>query len=136
MRGRHSDRAKHRIVYDGRWEAAYKWFFYVEGEGMYMYCKFCCNFKTKNHQNQSKVWNKEACTTICKDVPAKHEGSIMHREALEHEHACHVVKVQGGIKEAMQRQGVLQSDAVIGAMKCLYWLCKQGLSHNFFFTSM
>ena len=60
----------------------------------------------------------------------------MHREALEHERACHVVKVRGGIKEAMQGQGVLQSDAVIGAMKCLYWLCKQGLSHNFFFASM
>ena len=27
------------------------------------------------------------------DVLAKDEASIMHREAIEHEHACHVVKV-------------------------------------------
>ena len=29
--------------------------FYVKGEGMYMYCKFCRKFDTKNLQNQSKV---------------------------------------------------------------------------------
>ena len=44
----------------------------------------------------------------------------MHREALEQERARQVVKVRGGIKEAMQEQVVLQRDAVIGAMKCLY----------------
>ena len=65
-RGRHADRAKHKTGYDSRWEAAYMWVFYVEGEGMY--CKLCRKFDTKNRQNQSKVWNKEACTTIRKDV--------------------------------------------------------------------
>ena len=88
-----------------------------------MYCKLCRKFDNKNRQtNQSKVWNKEACTTIRKGVLTKHEASIMHRKALEQERACQVVKVQGGIKEAMQEQVVLQRDAVIGAMKCLYWL--------------
>ena len=105
-RGRHADGAKHKTGYDSRWEAAYTWVFYVEGEGMY--CKLCRKFDTKNRQNQSKVWNKEACTTIRKDVLTKHEASIMHREALEQERACQVVKVRGGIKEAMQEQVVLQ----------------------------
>ena len=63
MRGRH---VGHGTGYDCRWEASYKWVFYVEGEGLYMY------------------------------VLAKHESSIIHREALQHEHASHVVKVQGG----------------------------------------
>ena len=45
-RGRHADGDKDRTGYDGRWEAAYKWFFYVEGEGMY--CKLCHKFDTKN----------------------------------------------------------------------------------------
>ena len=72
--------------------------FYVEGEGlyMYMYCKLCRKFDTKNSQKQSKVWKIEACTTIHKDVLAKHDISIIHREALEDKHACYVVKVQGG----------------------------------------
>lgn len=30
-------------------------------------------------QDQSKVWNMEACTTIRKDVLARHEASMMHR---------------------------------------------------------
>ena len=77
---------------------------------MYLQCKLCHKFDTKNHHNQSKVWNKEACITIRKDVLAKHEVSIMHREALEHGHACHVVIVQGSMKQAMQGQLVLQRD--------------------------
>ena len=87
----------------------------------YMYCRICCKSDTKNCQKQSKVWNKGACTTICKDILAKHQPSSIHREALEHKHACHVVKTLGGIKEAMQGKVVLQRDHVIGAM----------ISHNF-----
>ena len=61
---------------------------------LYMYCKFCHKFDTKNRRKQSKVWKKEACTAIRKDV--LHEASVIHREALQHERACHVAKVQGG----------------------------------------
>ena len=41
--------------------------FYVEGEGLYVYCKLYCKFDTKYHQKQSKVWNKEGCTTVCNE---------------------------------------------------------------------
>ena len=75
---------------------------YVEGEGMCIFCKLSWKFDIENCQNQCKVSNKEACITICKDVPAKHEASIVPWGALEHEHTCHVVKVRAGIKEAMQ----------------------------------
>ena len=70
---------------------------YVKGEGLYMYCKLCCKFYIKNHQKQSKVCNREACTAIPKYVLGKHEASVLCREALQPKHACHVVKVQGGI---------------------------------------
>ena len=72
--------------------------FYVEGEGLYtyMYCKHCPKFDSKNRQKQFKFWNKEACTTIRKEKLNTRHLFITHREALEHEHACHVVKVQGG----------------------------------------
>ena len=58
-----------------------------------MYCKLCRKFDTKNRQNQSKVWNKEACTTIRKNVLARHEASNMNREALEQECACQLLKL-------------------------------------------
>ena len=54
----------------------------------------------------------------------------MHKEALEQEHACQIVKARRGIREAMQGQVVLQRKAVVGAMKCLYWLCNQEISHT------
>ncbi len=49
----------------------------------------------------------------------------MHKEALEQECACQLVKARGAIREAVQSQVSLQRSAVVGAMKCLYWLCKQ-----------
>ncbi len=37
-------------------------------------------------------------------------------------------KARGGIREAVQGQVVLQ--IIAGAMKCLYWLCKQEIAHT------
>ena len=54
----------------------------------------------------------------------------MHREALEQERACRVVIARGGIREAVEQQVVAQREAVVGAMKCLYWLCKQENPHT------
>ena len=95
-----------------------------------MYCKLCHKFNTRNRQNQSVVWNKEPCVTIHKDMLSRYEGSVMHREALEQEHACKMVRARGGIKEALDKQVTLQRQALIAAMKCLYWLCKQEIAHT------
>ena len=98
-RGRRTDdSSKHRIGYDREWEHNHPWVFYVQGEGIY------CKFDAKNRQNQSEVWNLEACTTLRRDVLARHEASTMHKEALEQERACQIVKARGGIWEAMQGQ--------------------------------
>ena len=93
---------------------------------------YCRKFDTRNRQNQSKVWNLEVCTTLRRDVLARHEASTMHKVALEQERACQIVKARGGIREAMQGQVVLQRKAVVGAMKCLYWLCKQEIPHTIY----
>ena len=73
--------AKHKTSYNRMWEADHTWVFYIDGKGMY--CKLCRKFDTKNRQNQAKIWNKEPCTTIRKDVLARHEASAMHKEAVE-----------------------------------------------------
>ena len=54
----------------------------------------------------------------------------MHKEAVEQERACQIVKACGEIRETVQGQVALQKSAVIGAMKCLYWLCKQEIAHT------
>lgn len=102
--------------------------YFVQGEGLY--CKLCKKFDTRNRRNQSRVWNAEPCTTIRKDMLGRHESSAMHREALEQERACRMVKARGGIREAMEDQVLLTRKAVIGAMKCLYWLCKEEMPHT------
>ena len=67
-----------------------------------MYCILHRKFNTKNRQHQSKIWNTEPCTTYRQDVLARHEGSAMHKEAVEQECACQVVKAHGGIREAVE----------------------------------
>ena len=71
------------------------------------------------------MWNEKPCTTIRKDMLGRHEFSAMHKEC-----ACRMVKARGGIREAMQEQVVLTRTAVVGAMKCLYWLCKEEMPHT------
>ena len=83
--------AKHKTGYNRMWEADHMWVFYIDGEGMY--CKLSRKFDTKNRQNQAKVWNTEPCTTLRKDVLARHEASAMHKEAVEQEHACQIVNM-------------------------------------------
>eukprot|EP00731_Ephydatia_muelleri_P010172 Em0005g758a len=41
-----------------------------------------------------------------------------------------MVRARGGIKEALDKQVTLQRQALIAAMKCLYWLCKQEIAHT------
>ena len=57
-----ADSARHRTGYNQRWESERSWLHFVDGEGMY--CNLCQKFDTRNRQNQSKVWNKEPCTTL------------------------------------------------------------------------
>ena len=103
--------------------------FYFEEEGLCVYSKLCHRFDTKNRQKQTKVWNKEACIIYHTQGKAKHEASVTHREALENEHACHVVKVQGGNAGAGGTLYFIEI-LLIDAMKCLYWLRKQKISHS------
>ena len=97
--------------------------------------KICHKFDTKNHLFQYN-WNKEACTTIRKDMLAKYEASIMYGEALVHEHACHVVKAWGGIKEAIQGQVVLQRNAVLRHNEVFVLAVQTRGSSQVFVTSM
>ena len=84
------DRGKHSMGYKSRWEKSHSWVYCVEGERMY--CKLCQKFDARNRQNHTAVWNREACTTLRKDVLARHEASAMHKEALEQERDCKIVQ--------------------------------------------
>ena len=126
--GKLPQQQKHKTGYSAVWERQHSWVFNIEGHGMY--CKLCQKFDTRNRQNQSRVWNKELCTTIRKDVLMRHEASMMHKEALEQERACQLVKARGGIRESVDHQVLLQRNAVEAAFKCFYWLCKQEIPHT------
>ena len=90
--GKLPQQQKHKTGYSAVWERQHSRVFNIEGHGMY--CKLCQKFDTRNRQNQSRVWNTEPCTTIRKDVLMRHEASMMHKEALEQERACQLVKAR------------------------------------------
>ena len=119
------DGAKHKIGYNSRWEADHT-VFYVEDKGMY--CELFQKFNTNNHQNQSKVWNVKPCTTFGMDILARHEASAMHKVAVEQEKV--VVEQERACPIVKACHVALQRNAMIGAMECLYWLCKQEIAHT------
>ena len=58
----------------------------------------------------------EPCKTHRKDVLDRHEGSAMHKKAVEQECVCQVVKARRGIREVVEGQVALQRSTVVGAM--------------------
>ena len=48
----------------------------------------------------------------------------MHREAVENEMLFKQSRHDGGIVRAFEKQITMQRNAVVGAMKIIYWLVK------------
>ena len=42
----------------------------------------------------------------------------------------------GGINEAFNRVITVQEQALVGALKCLYWLCKERIAHTTKYQSL
>ena len=109
------------------WAKQFKWLQEVRGTDgkLGMICKLC-----RNHgivpRSGSKVWTTEPCFHVRLDKIKKHASSKMHKRALEAE----LHKATGGIPQAFSEALNIETKAAIGCCKCLYWLCKQEISHT------
>ena len=86
-----------------------------------------CHLCTKHSivpRSGSTSWTSDPCFSVRKDKVVKHAKSQMHKQA-------EVMELQaGGIPRAFDEAYALEMKAAIGCCKCIYWLCKQEVSHT------
>ena len=88
-----------------------------------------CHFCTKHSivpRSGSTSWTADPCFCVRKDKVVKHAKSRMHRQAEVMEASLQA----GGIPRAFDESCTLEMKAAIGCCKCIYWLCKQEVSHT------
>ena len=92
---------------------------YVEKDGRQgILCKLC--------MKQGKVPRNVPCFTLSKDKIKKHVVSNMHWGAIVDEAELST----GGIPCAFKDTVTLKMKAAVRCCKCIYWLCKQEISHT------
>ena len=72
------------------------------------------------------------CKLYQKDELREHQKSKCHADAVIAESHLEASKCSGGITAAIEKKVSLKRRAVIGALKCLYWLAKYNfcVHHN------
>ena len=125
--------SKHRESYDPSWAKAFSWLEYKPEHGLY--CTLCKthNLDTSMHHC---TWTKEPCTQLRKDKILEHQRSQTHLRSVEAERTRVGALRSGGIAAAFEQQFSLQRQAVIGALKVVYWLVKEEMAHHTKYESL
>ncbi|KAJ8043554.1 hypothetical protein HOLleu_10692 [Holothuria leucospilota] len=93
-----------------------------------MLCKLCIKHKQKSTKG---VWTKVPCTSMIRHSLTKHSKCEQHLRAIKMEAEQRAVAEAGGtIEQAFEYVIKLDRIALIGAMKCLYWLAKREIPHT------
>lgn len=129
--------SKHRMSFDPSWQEQFSWLIYVpeddDGEGPSMYCSLC---QKHNTTIRSTPWVNTPCRMFRRDKLREHQASKRHADSVVSESHAVAAKSTGGIRAAMEQQVVLKRQAVMGALKCLYWLAKEETAHHTKFSSL
>lgn len=100
-----------------------------------MYCELCRKLSRRPQRVAigQAVWVDIACQTLTRLSLKNHESSEFHKDAMR-------LKAQlsatGNIAQAFTVVESAERRAMIGAFKCMYWLCKQEIPHTTNFTSL
>ena len=116
---------------DPMWRTAFPWILPTEdGEGLF--CSLC---RKHSHRPQKStvgkaVWTDVPCTSLTLQALVKHGKSASHTEAMKFEATASSSRVDGGIAMAFQRVVSAERKAMIGVLKCMYFLTKQEIPHT------
>lgn len=101
-----------------------------------MLCKLCRKH-SRRPQNVpvgkavgKAVWVDVQCITITQASLRRHESSNSHTEAKRLEAQLCMANEVGGIQQAFGSVQSAERKAMIGALKCLYFLCKNEIPHT------
>ena len=97
------------------WMKTYSWLAYDEKED-YMYCKVCTEHKKKNGMC------KEAC---CKNF--QNSTLVRHAAFSDHQMALQKPQIPKQFEAIKEKAESPQNKAVMVLLKCVHWLCVEGL---------
>ena len=125
-------RSRHRLSgFNKVWLKSFPWVVQAEDtEGML--CGLC-----RKHSRRPKkvavgkaIWVDLPCVTVTQQSLKRHEASQSHADARKLEAQLCLSRKDGGIEQAFATVESAERKAMIAAMKCLYWLCKQEIPHT------
>ena len=70
------------------------------------------------------VWTDVQCQLITRQVLVKHSQSESHTDAVKLEAALRLARTEGGIDRAFQQVISAERKAILGSLKCMYFLNK------------
>ena len=123
--------------FNKEWQTSYPWV-QVSVDGQGMFCKLC----RKHSRRPKKVpvgkasWVDVPCVTLQQSSLKRHEASQSHNEAKALEVQLCISRDVGGIEQAFHTVESAERKAMISAMKCLYFLCKNEIPHTTNFVSL
>ena len=124
-------RAKHRVSFNPEWNDEFAWLVYKPDEGMF--CRLC---QKHNKTTKRMVFIRSPCVLFRKDKLHEHQKTQGHIDAVKAESHAAAAKCSGGIRAAIDSQVSLKNKAIIGALKCVYWLAKEETAHHTKFNSL
>ena len=76
------------------------------------------------------------CVVLRRDSIVDHVRSKSHNAAVVAEQEAVQAKLRGGIVQAFEQVCTTQKNALVGALKCMYWLAKHEIAHTTNFESL
>ena len=115
MKQSNPPRKKYKRSFCSSWKEKFMW---LEYDGQAMYCTYCKDAKKSNS------YTSGCCNFRITDVQ-KHASGRDHRAAVE----AYAMKVSGvTVTAGFQRINTEREEAVIAALKNVYWLAKEDIS--------
>ena len=101
-------------------------------DGTGMLCSLCrkhCRRPKKSVVGKA-VWTDMPCQSITRQVLVKHSWSESHTDAVKLEAALCSAWTDCGIERAFQRVVSAERKAMMGSLKCMYFLNKREIAHT------
>lgn len=100
-----------------------------------MYCKLCSKYNMLPRNGTGK-WVTSGATSFRHDKLLLHQQSRSHRDAKRARVEEAQAEASGGIRAALEEAVSHERRAVIGALKCMYYLAKNELPHTTNFSGL
>ena len=126
--------SKHRQSgFNPKWSKDFPFVVYTAGKGMF--CMLCQTWK-RQVRNRNGTWITVPCTSLRRDSILEHVRSNSHHDAVKAEREAVQARLRGGIAQAFESVRTVQRKALIGGLKCMYWLAKHEIAHSTNYESL